>query len=106
MPLRSCNGFRRDSALGSRSHIESELGGECDTFAYTWGRYSVRLRKLAVEAGYRYAFSGRHGPVDVNGDPMTIPRINISNDYTLDDFKAIVHGDWDYLGWIHRFKGL
>ena len=42
-------------------------------------------------------------------DPMVIRwrflRINISNEYTIDDFKSIVQGDWDYLGWIQRMKG-
>ena len=39
-------------------------------------------------------------------DLFALPRMNIANEYSLDDFKQIVQGKWDYLGLIHKLKGL
>ncbi len=36
---------------------------------------------------------------------MAFPRINVAQNYSLEDFRAIVRGDWDYLGWVQRAKG-
>ncbi len=88
----------------SKQTIESRFGGPCDQFAYTWGRHTAPLRSAVREAGYRYGFAGTHGPLSEKTDAMAVPRIDVSNRYTLDDFKAIVHGDWDYLGWIQKAR--
>ena len=47
---------------------------------------------------------GSMGPCATNENPMAIPRINVAREYTMSDFKAIVRGDWDYLGWIQKMK--
>lgn len=92
--------------VGSRDEIERRLGVGCTHFAYTWGRSNRRLRALVAQCGYRYAAGGVHGPVRAGFDPMNFPRINVSRDYSLEDFKAIVRGDWDYLGWVQRAKAM
>jgi peptidoglycan/xylan/chitin deacetylase (PgdA/CDA1 family) len=96
---------RRELAA-SKSMIEKTMALPCATFAYTWGKHTPGLRQLVAEAGYRNAFSGRHGPVQPDGDPLAVPRINVSSEFSMSDFKSIVRGDWDYLGWIQRMKGL
>ena len=87
----------------SKETIERELSAPCANFAYTWGRHTPRLRQLVEEAGYRHAFSGRHGPLLADSDRFALPRVAMSNDYSLDDLRAIVAGDWDYIGWIQKF---
>lgn len=94
----------RSQLADSKAAIEARLGGRCEHFAYTWGRSTLRLRQLTGEAGYRYAMSGRHGPVAAGFDPVAVPRINVASDYSLADFKAVVRGDWDYLGAIQAFR--
>lgn len=94
----------RDQLADSKAAIEARLGGRCEHFAYTWGRSTPRLRQLTGEAGYRYAASGRHGPVTAGFDRLAVPRINIARDHSLADFKAVVRGDWDYLGRIQAFR--
>ncbi|MFO1316194.1 MAG: polysaccharide deacetylase family protein [Burkholderiales bacterium] len=89
----------------SRKDIEQHLQVGCAHFAYTWGRSTPRLRALVSQCGYRYAAGGRHGPVRPGFDPMAFPRINVAQDYSLADFKAVVRGDWDYLRWVQRAKG-
>jgi peptidoglycan/xylan/chitin deacetylase (PgdA/CDA1 family) len=89
----------------SKAAIERHLSVTCRYFAYTWGRHSSHLEQLVAEAGYECAFTGVHGPVRRGANPMAVPRINISQDYSLDDFKAIIRGDWDYIGWHRRLHG-
>ena len=88
----------------SRAAIESALGGCAPVFSYPWGRHTAGVRRLVAEAGYTHAVAGIHGPVTQRSDPYAIPRIDIARDYTFDDFKAIVRGDWDYLGWLQRAR--
>jgi peptidoglycan/xylan/chitin deacetylase (PgdA/CDA1 family) len=97
---------RRELA-NSKSTIESTVLLPCRIFSYTWGRHTPRLRRLVAEAGYQYGFSGRHGPMKADSDAFAIPRINVHNEYAIDDFKAITRGDWDYIGWIQKvYAGL
>ncbi len=72
----------------SRDEIDRRLGAGCKHFAYTWGRSNARLRALVSQCGYRYAAGGVHGPIRPGFEPMNFPRINVSRDYSLDDFKA------------------
>jgi len=94
----------RDQLHRAKETIQRLVGGECDAFAYTWGRHSDLLRGEVAKAGYRRAYAGVHAPLSRSDDPMAIPRINIARDYTLEDFKAIIAGDWDYLGWVQRLR--
>ncbi len=88
----------------SRLRIAEALGACLPVFAYTWGRHTARLRRLVAGAGYAYALAGIHGPVMERSDPFAIPRINISRDCSFDDFRSIVRGDWDYLGWYQQVR--
>jgi hypothetical protein len=74
--------------------------------SYTWRKYNAKIQQLAAEAGYRYAFSGRHEPVRSDVNSFAVPRMNLSKGYNLDDFQAIAYGDWDYLGLVQKLKGL
>lgn len=85
--------------------IENMLSASCTMFAYTWGRHNVVIRRLLAETGYRYAFSGHHASLGSVCDATAVPRMNIASEYTASDFKSIVVGNWDYLGWIQRMKG-
>ncbi len=96
----------RRELVGSRKAIEQRLGTECRHFSYTWGRHTRNLRRSAAAAGYRYAATTNHAPLQPDYDPLAIPRVNVAREYSLADFQAIVRGDWDYLGWVQRARGL
>ena len=49
-----------------------------------------RLFDLVAEGGYRIGFGGRHGPADLDCDPIDLPRIEIRGDRSLDHFVASV----------------
>lgn len=92
--------------IHSKKTIEEYLYTNCLHFAYPWGRYSNKLKEIVRSVGYQYAAAAQHGVINQYLDPLAFPRINISNDYTFEDFKNIIWGKWDYLGWIQRMKGL
>lgn len=88
----------------SKTMIESRINPSPLYFAYTWGRHNIALRRAVAKAGYQAAFSCDHAPVREGFDRWAIPRLNISKDYSLDDFAALVAGDWDYLGWVQKLQ--
>jgi hypothetical protein len=53
---------------------------------------------------YQYALSCEHAPLHEGFDRWAVPRLNISKDYSLDDFAAVVAGDWDYLSWVQKLQ--
>src|SRR5262249_47003605 len=81
----------------SKEMIEEHTKRDCLDFAYPWGRATQRSTQWVREAGFRSGVTALHAPVRGTCDPMLIPRINIHKDYCLDDFAAILNGEWDYL---------
>lgn len=86
----------------SRAIIEAETGAKCRHFAYTWGRHKAAVRQAVREAGYCSAAAGHHGALRPNFDRLAFARINVDSGWNLDDFAAVMQGDWDYLGWLQR----
>lgn len=76
--------------LRSRMFIERWAGRPTTAFAAPFSVTDRRLGRLAKECGYRIGFGGRHGPADLDCDPIDLPRIEIRGDRSLDDFVARV----------------
>lgn len=95
---------RTQELRDSKNAIERRLGFECRHFAYTWGRYTRQVQRAVADAGYRTAASAIHGPLRDDSGPHALPRIDISNQYSLADFQAIVRGDWDFMGRVQRVR--
>jgi hypothetical protein len=72
--------------------IERWTGRPIATFAAPYSVTDRRLGRLARECGYRAGFGGRHGPADLDCDPIDLPRIEIRGDRSLDNFVAIIEG--------------
>lgn len=96
----------KQELFDSKNEIETRLQQTCLHFSYPWGRHSPKLKTIVKETGYHYAVAGHHRSLDSAADALALPRINIAREYSLQDFKAIVKGKWDYLGLIHRVKGM
>lgn len=90
----------------SKVEIETQLNTTCPHFAYPWGRYTNQLKSWVRSQGYLYAAAARHGALKANSDHLALPRINIAQDYSLNDFINIMKGKWDYLSWIQKLKGM
>ncbi|KUM27184.1 hypothetical protein AU467_01945 [Mesorhizobium loti] len=76
--------------LRSRMFIERWTGRATTAFAAPFSVTDRRLGRLAKECGYRIGFGGKHGPADLDCDPIDLPRIEIRGDRSLDDFVARV----------------
>jgi peptidoglycan/xylan/chitin deacetylase (PgdA/CDA1 family) len=81
--------------LRSRMFIERWTGRPTTALAAPFSVTDRRLGRLARECGYRVGFGGRHGPADLDCDPLDLPRIEIRGDRSLDDFVAVVEAVLD-----------
>jgi peptidoglycan/xylan/chitin deacetylase (PgdA/CDA1 family) len=64
--------------LESKATVERELDKSCDLFAYPNGNHSHATRLLLKEAGFSLAFTTRTGAWTTASDPLTVPRVNMS----------------------------
>ena len=81
----------------SKAEIQQRLDKNCDDFSYTWGSYNEKLKKQVEAAGYLSSVSGEHGPITNESEMFAIPRIDIRQDYSINDFSDVVKGRWDFL---------
>ena len=94
-----------EELAGSKSLIEDKSGSPCSSFCYPWGKHNQRTVEAVRAAGYDNAVIAVqdrwNGEVK---DRFQIPRADIRREYTMHDFAAVVRGDWDFLGYIQRFR--
>ncbi len=91
---------------GSKRLIEDQVGAECSSFCYPWGRHDKRSVRAVEQAGYRnavIAIQGRFSKGHLS-DLYRIPRADIRREYSLEDFMAVMDGEWDYLGYLQRLR--
>lgn len=62
----------------SKTAIESELGERCTNFAYPNGNCSSETRQWVAAAGYKQAVTTRKGAWTAECDPLSLPRLNVS----------------------------
>ena len=61
----------------SKRAIENYLGRACTLFAYPNGNWSLAIRNLVEQVGYRFAFANEVGVWTKDCDPYIIPRVNV-----------------------------
>jgi peptidoglycan/xylan/chitin deacetylase (PgdA/CDA1 family) len=66
----------RSEVVGGRRQVEEACGTVCEVFSYPNGDWNPDVRKVVEDAGYRLAFTTRHGAWTEESDPLTIPRMN------------------------------
>ncbi|MGA9525306.1 MAG: polysaccharide deacetylase family protein [Myxococcaceae bacterium] len=69
--------------LESRTEIERQLGRPCLDFAYCNGWYSDELVRMLTRAGYRSAVTTEDLPNRVGGDPYTLKRKVLWENFSL-----------------------
>src|SRR3990167_10948241 len=89
----------------SKQMIESYLQHPCLHFAYTWGKHTKKLREMVAQSYYQYAVAGHHTVVSKKENSYALPRMNVEQRYSMEDFINIVQGNWDYLNVIHHWRG-
>lgn len=91
---------------GSKRLIEERTGSECPSFCFPWGKHNDRTVEAVKAAGYQNAVIAIQGRWDgrSNLDHYRIPRADVRREYSIDDFSAMVRGDWDYLAILQKFR--
>jgi peptidoglycan/xylan/chitin deacetylase (PgdA/CDA1 family) len=74
--------------VSSRLLIQEKLKVPCSLFSYPNGDYSIHVRGLVADAGYKFAFLNQEPGVWTRDcDPLLIPRVNVC-EYHLVDSKG------------------
>ena len=74
----------------SRVALERTTGGLVRYLAIPSGAYDSRVRAAARRAGYEAVFCMRKGSVGPRTDPFAMPRMVVSRDMSLDDFRSLL----------------
>lgn len=91
---------------GSRSMLTGKLQVPCTHFAYPFGRFIGENMRWVAEAGYRSAATVEHKTVASHVDAYRVPRMCVARIHTLDDFKAMLRGDLDYLYFVQKIRNV
>ncbi len=88
----------------SKEIIEQRLGVPCRHFAYPFGYFNNRNIRWVRECGYQSATTVVFRPVGRCFDPLRMPRMCVGPTYNMDDFIAILRGDYDYLPVVQKMR--
>ncbi len=96
----------RNELEGSKKLIEDRTGETCSSFCYPWGKHDRRSVEAVRNAGYSNAVIAIQGRWKKNQelDLFRVPRADVRRDYSVDDFAAVIRGDWDYLGMVQQLR--
>ena len=86
-----------ESVADIRADIRQSFDVSVDftsTFAYPFGRHSSNAITALQEEGVRIAFATHWGYVYRDTDPLLLPRLSVTSDWTPEQFSSIVGGRW------------
>jgi len=87
----------REEILESTEVLEELLGEKMISFAYPYGDLNERVKKLAEEAGYKFAVATDSGSVCFSDDLFQIRRIGIFPNITNFGFKRKIKGNYNFI---------
>lgn len=86
-PMRDMNDSQlADELLLSRRLLETWIGRPVRTLAVPGNWYDERVLRRVGEAGYTAVFTSDRGVIRPGCDSMKLPRINVSGNWTMDQF--------------------
>ncbi len=95
-----------DQLQRSRILITERTGQTCDHFAYPWGSFNSQTLPAVDSAGYASAVTVIHRGVIPRQHRLLLPRVNVSANYTPQDFQSTVIGDWDFISVYQSLRAL
>jgi peptidoglycan/xylan/chitin deacetylase (PgdA/CDA1 family) len=95
---------RRDDLRRSREAIAAATGSPPRFLAFPFGAADAATAATARDAGFEAAFTTRHGGLRAGNDPFRLPRVDVRADYAPRDVRAMLEGDWDFLGWTQSLR--
>ena len=82
----------REELYASKSLLEDNLGLEVPGLAYPYGYSSARVRRVARELGYEYAYAVGNALATGAADPFTLPRLTVRRSTSVNEFRKVVSG--------------
>lgn len=82
----------RDELYVSKDRIEDKLGFSVPGLAYPYGYSNAKVRQVAREAGYGYAYAVNNVTATPGSDRFALPRLTVRRATTLSEFRRLVDG--------------
>lgn len=83
----------REELSISKSELEEHLGRAIPGLAYPFGYSNRKVRAVARELGYTYAYSVNNVMTTSAATTFTFPRLTVQRTTSLDDFRTMVNGE-------------
>ena len=81
----------KDDLVKSMNIFKEELGKNSIFFSYPFGEYSVNLKNIVIDLGFKYAFGQHSGVADYTKNLFEMPRFPINEKYgETKRFKTIL----------------
>ncbi|HTY54080.1 MAG TPA: polysaccharide deacetylase family protein [Candidatus Binataceae bacterium] len=84
----------RRQLVESKDRLEHLLGKSVDDFAIPFGRYNKLVVETAIGAGYQRIMTSDFGCAQLGSDAIVFPRMGITRETTLADFKLMLTARW------------
>jgi hypothetical protein len=95
-----------DQLERSRILITERTGQSCDHFAYPWGSFNSHTVRAVDGVGYTSAVTTLYKNITARQHRLLLPRIVVWANYTLQDFRSTVIGEWDFVSVYQLFRQL
>ena len=82
----------REELYVSKSLLEDNLGLKVPGLAYPFGYSNAKVRRVARELGYDYAYAVGNALTTGAADTFALPRLTVQRATTMDDFRKMVNG--------------
>jgi peptidoglycan/xylan/chitin deacetylase (PgdA/CDA1 family) len=82
----------REELYTSKQWLEDKLGLPVPGLAYPFGYSSARVREVAREAGYGYAYAVSNMTASPASDRFALPRLTVRRATTMPEFRRLVDG--------------
>jgi peptidoglycan/xylan/chitin deacetylase (PgdA/CDA1 family) len=86
------DGELHEELYGPKSALEDKLGVAVPGLAYPFGYSNEKVRRVAREAGYTYAYAVDNAMTANGSDIFALPRLTIQRTTTMEQFRAMVNG--------------
>lgn len=82
----------REELYASKSLLEDKLGMAVPGLAYPFGYSNEKVRQVAREGGYAYAYAVGNAMTTSSADRYDLPRLTVRRATTMDSFRTMVNG--------------
>jgi peptidoglycan/xylan/chitin deacetylase (PgdA/CDA1 family) len=82
----------REELHGSKSLIEDHLGMAVPGLSYPYGYSNDKVRQMARELGYTYAYAVDNAMTTSGADQFALPRLTVKQTTTFESFCKMVNG--------------